>query len=329
MKMESEMRKSALNRELTVGADGWIHVVPVGEFPGRLAGVQGKAAEILQVIDDEALNRIMAAFAEQAARPGFTGLLLDKEHFSHAASQSSEACAWIMKLENRADGIWGLPEWTDMGKTLIEGKRYKRLSPSFALDRIADRRYRPVVLTDAALTNAANLPLTPIQNREGGEEEETGMNELAKLLRERLGLDAAADEAALIAAVKTAMDEAAAQKTKLAALEQSAVNREADAWCEKHKGKLIDVAAARKLFVENREAAEALIALVKPSEPEKRVLNRQDGQPPVRPVVETGDVADKRATALNRAARNYRAQHPNATFEQAWEAAKEEVEQAE
>ncbi len=326
MRLVSELRKATLNRDLTIASDGWIHLVPKGEFPGRLMGAQGEAAAIVQVIDDESLNRIMGAFTEEAAKSGFKGLLLDQEHFSHDVNKSSEACAWIMKLENRADGIWGFPEWTDLGTGLIAGKRYKGLSPALDLESIAGRRFRPVMLMDAGLTNAPKLPLTPIMNRDGGATEETGMEKLAEMLRTRLGLDTTADETALMAAVTKALDDATAAKAEVATNRTAALNRDADAFVEKNKDRLTDHAAARKLFVDNRAAAEALIALVKPVAA-TRTLNRQDGQPPAKGPTEAEDTDEKRAKALNRAAREYRTSHPNATHGEAWEAAKEAVEQ--
>lgn len=321
------LRKSVLNRDLTVTTDGWIHLVPVGEFPGRLVGVQGPDGDIIQVCDAAALNRIMGAFQAEAVKPGFKGLLLDKEHFSHDTSQSSEACAWIMKLENRADGIWGFPEWTDLGDSLIKGKRYKGLSPALDIERIADRRYRPVVLTDAGLTNAPKLPLKPIFNRDGGQEEKT-MNKLAEMLRKRFNLDPAADETAIIAALEKNLAEMDAQKTELAKANETAMNRDADAWVDKNKERLTDPVAAKTLFTTNRVAAEAMLALVKPSE-KARTLSRSDGQPPSKGAAPAGgDDAAVKAKSLNRAARDYQAAHPGTTFDEAWAAAKETVTQA-
>ncbi|MFO7534721.1 MAG: phage protease [Kiritimatiellia bacterium] len=324
----NRLRKSTLNRDLMVANDGWLHLLPLGEFPGRLVGVEGPAADIIQVCDAEAMNRIMSAFAEEAAKPGFKGLLLDKEHFSHDIQQSSEACAWIMKLENRADGIWGFPEWTDLGDALIKGKRYKGLSPALDIQRIADRRYRPVVLTDAGLTNAPKLPLKPICNRDGGDEEETGMNKLAEMLRKRFNLDAAADETAIIAALEKYLAEMDQQKTDLAKANEAAMNRDADAWVEKNKDRLTDPVAAKTLFTTNRQAAEAMLALVKPAD-KGRTLSRSEGKPPSQGAAPAGGADEaKTASALNRAARDYQAAHPGTPFDQAWAAVKETVIQA-
>ena len=44
-------------------SDGWIHIVPAGEVPHEEAG-------IVQVLDERALNNIMAAFNQDKATQG-------------------------------------------------------------------------------------------------------------------------------------------------------------------------------------------------------------------------------------------------------------------
>lgn len=158
-----------LNRDGGFDPTGWFQLVPKGTF--LIKRKEGDAWVIYeQVVDDEAVRRIAGAFSNrQANDPGFRALI-DYEHFSHDTDKSSEAAAWINRMEPRADGVWALADWTDAGKAAVEGKRYRYLSPVWLpsqVERLGPRRVRPVAVNDAGLTNKPNLgsALQPFWNR--------------------------------------------------------------------------------------------------------------------------------------------------------------------
>lgn len=64
-----------LNRDgFQMPADGWYQIAPVGEVAHVAAGV-------VQVVDREAAEAMVAAFKAQAQVENFAGLLIDFDHF--------------------------------------------------------------------------------------------------------------------------------------------------------------------------------------------------------------------------------------------------------
>lgn len=137
--------------------DGFIHLVPRGEFRRRVRDARGKSRDVVQVVDDEALAAMAAAFAEATKAPNWCGLLLDYDHGSLDCDKSSEAAGWIESVEVRADGLWGHVRWSDRGAEAIKGGRYRYVSPVWLVDEMQDmgggERYRPTRLAPCALTN--------------------------------------------------------------------------------------------------------------------------------------------------------------------------------
>lgn len=147
-------------------ADGLFHLAPCGRFPHAQAGV-------VQVIDPAACAAITAAFDRDAQSPGFAGVLVDFDHFSHDPAKPSEAAGWITRLETRASGLYGQIRWSDKGLRAVLGGRYRFVSPVFdAVDlpvapgATGPRHVRPSRLARLALTNDPNLKgLRPLTNR--------------------------------------------------------------------------------------------------------------------------------------------------------------------
>lgn len=155
------------NREqLPAGATGWIHVVPKGELPNRAAGV-------VQVLDDESLDAILANIASERSRLGdkWPGIYAGREHFIYNDEQDSAALAWFKDFEKRADGIWAKADGlTPIGKQVIANAEYK--FTSFVADRkdtqkLDGNKIRILKLDTIGFTNQANGKelLTPITNR--------------------------------------------------------------------------------------------------------------------------------------------------------------------
>lgn len=204
-----------LNRAAAT-ADGWIHIVPKGELPNREAG-------IVQVLDDVALDSILAGIAADQQRLGnkWPGVYAGREHFIYNDDQDSAALAWFKNFEKRADGIWAKDDGlTDIGQTEIKNGRYK--FTSFVADRkdvqkLAGNKVRILKIDTVGFTNQANGKelLTPITNRRSqtGATDFPGSREPAdskpnqttgqkmKSVCTLLGLSAEADEQSVHAAV--------------------------------------------------------------------------------------------------------------------------------
>lgn len=164
-------------------APEYIHLLPAGE----IRTVDGRGP--YRVRDVEALMR--------ASMEGGARLVIDENHATDLAAPRGEAAparGWIVALQSRQDGIWGQVEWTEAGRRLVADKAYRNISP--AIRHLADGTVTGVLR--ASLVNMANLRgLAALHQQDGN------MDFLAKL-RQELGLKDDADEAAVLAAVKSA-----------------------------------------------------------------------------------------------------------------------------
>jgi len=150
--------------------DDWFHLVPLGHFYISRKEKDGQKRHYLQVVDEIAADRIIAAFTNRRAANSDYKLLVDFEHFSHDIGKSTEAACWVTDMEKRADGVWAKGEWSDIGETAIRNRRYRYLSPVWLpnqTEKLGENRFRPVEVNDAGLTNKPNLgdALTPFWNR--------------------------------------------------------------------------------------------------------------------------------------------------------------------
>ncbi len=149
------------NRDFELPEDGFFHIAPLGEF-AHSSGVK-------QVVDLAAVKSMVNRFQEEANQPNFPGMLIDFDHFSHSADQTSAAAGWITELQNRANGLWAKIRWSDLGDAAVKGGRYRLVSPVWNrsdCEDLGDSKVRPLRLDRVALTNDPNLKgLTPLSNR--------------------------------------------------------------------------------------------------------------------------------------------------------------------
>jgi len=198
-----------------IPADGWYHLVPKGEFPIHI-DIGGKEEKLIQVLDDKALTSFVNRFAAQATQGNFPGILIDQEHFSYDKTKSSEAYGWIKQIENRVDGIWGKIDWTDVGDSAVKSGRYRFVSPVWLptqVEKISNRKIRPLQLDTAALTNTPNLKgMVPLSNRDAlsfaDNPETKNKGTKMKSVAAKLGLSAEASEEAILGAVEAIMNRA-------------------------------------------------------------------------------------------------------------------------
>jgi phage I-like protein len=159
------MRSIILNRDFQHPADGWYQLETKGVHPNRAANVD-------QLIDDIAGRSMELQFNANADNPGFAGMLIDHEHFKHDPSKETIAYGWLMRLQNRADGIYGQIRWTATGQAAIDGGDYRFFSTEYdpsdltVLNSGSPKLVRPMVLSGITLTNDPNNKgAKPITNR--------------------------------------------------------------------------------------------------------------------------------------------------------------------
>ena len=122
------MNSSILNPDFSHPADGWYQIEPKGEHPNHAAGV-------IQMIDEEAMNSIVAQFNQDAAagklRHG-SEMLIDHEHFSDQPDKETRAYGWLVELQSREDGIYGRVRWSKTGQEAVDGGDYRFFSTEYA-----------------------------------------------------------------------------------------------------------------------------------------------------------------------------------------------------
>lgn len=170
----------------TALADGkqWVHLVPAGVF----VGMDGRGPYDASDTEGIILNSRDAA--------GRRKLVIDYNHATDLARReggAAPAAGWIVGLQGREDGVWGLVEWTPAARQHLAGQEYRYLSPAL----LHNSNGRVTHVLRASLTNTPNLDqLTALFSEEDQMDEE-----FLKQLRELLGLESTADKAAIIAAL--------------------------------------------------------------------------------------------------------------------------------
>ncbi|MER9128030.1 phage protease [Mesorhizobium sp. M0959] len=187
--MNSENFTLELQTEQTGQTDGresWVHLVPAGTFRGK----DGRGPWTLKDA-----NTVVNATRQRAGR---NQIAIDYEHQtqrSEANGKPAPAAGWIMGMQSRADGIWGLVQWTPQAAEMLANREYRYISPVF---QYSTKTGEVALITGAGLTNKPNLDhLAAVANSQ----ENQNMEQLEEL-RKLLGLDATADMAAIVAKVQ-------------------------------------------------------------------------------------------------------------------------------
>lgn len=158
----------------------WLHLLPAGEIFTNDGRGPYRAGDMVA---------LMAASLNAGEK-----LVLDENHSTDLAGPRGEeapARAWIVELQHRDDGIWGKVDWTEASIGRRIWKEYRGVSPV-----ILHRKDGTIdAVLRASLTNKPNFKgLVALH-------QENAMDFRAWLI-EALGLDSAADDAAIMAALK-------------------------------------------------------------------------------------------------------------------------------
>lgn len=162
-------------------APEWIQLLPMGETIAN-----GEKF----IVDDQAIQEMIQDFSQRE-----NDAVLDYEHQTFDGVEAP-AAGWIVEMEGRPDGLWGRVEWTDRGKSYVEAKEYRYISPVMYVRETDSRCY---CLLNAALTNHPAIDgMTPVSAKEnkGGSK-----MELLQKLIELLGLSPEATEEEVVGAV--------------------------------------------------------------------------------------------------------------------------------
>jgi hypothetical protein len=297
-------------------------IEPAGEHAHPASG-------LVQVIDAEALDRIVRRFADEARQPGFAGLLVDQEHFSHDQDKASRAFGWLTALQARPDGLYGRIRWTASGRAAVDGGDYRFFSTEYEARDLAPcgpGRARPERLAGLALTNKPNnRGGRPITNRQPEETPrpaasaaaaptEPTHNHIMNLIATQLGLPGEAGEQAVLAELARILNRASELEAEITALRGARV--EAD--LERYQGRFAagEREAWRALLVANRDAAlQALAALPESAGPAGGlVCNRAQARVPAAPAPNAREARQREVTTLMRG--------QGCDFETAWNLAR-------
>jgi phage I-like protein len=180
-------------------AEQWIHLLPAGEFRAR----DGRGPWMLSDAD--------AVILASAAYAGLKTIPVDYDHQIDNAiknGQPAPAAGWIKRLESRADGLWGLVEWTEKAMAHLSAKEYRYLSPVFNFTPNG----KVTRVLRAALTNNPALELTALASAQATD---APAPDTLVELRGLLGLADDADMAAIIEGVRNLMAATASTKPDL------------------------------------------------------------------------------------------------------------------
>lgn len=166
------------------------------------------------VLNDPAA--VIAASQAQIER----GMPVDLDH-AMDLHREAPAAGWITKLEAASDGIWADIEWTPLGRSKVEGREYRYISPVFIHDQSNGNILR---IERAGLTNTPALEMRAICS-EGIDmpDDNSDLTAFVALLRDALGLQQGSTAADLLSAVRDLVgDQSKKRDTKTEMMESMA-----------------------------------------------------------------------------------------------------------
>ena len=279
------------NKKTTTGGwpfalpiDGWYHLAPRGRFSGT-DDLSDKP--VIQLLDDEAFDAILADFNQQASAENFSGILIDYDHFSSDPDKTSEAAGWITELQIREDGLWFRVRWSQVGESNLKSGCYRFISPVFGGAYTDKETARPVQLLRAGLTNDPNFKtLRPLSNRAKETQEPEPKDQTMKKLLELLGLSPEASEDAACEKVKALQTQAADAVTlenratkaegELSVVKTAALKSDADVFCTENEALIENRDAVHAQYLKDPDGTKALFGGMKPASAAHTTLhNRQ------------------------------------------------------
>lgn len=171
--LNSAVNAALPDEKVEVGKAFAIQLAPVGKYPQFIEDPDnpGQQKEVLQILDEQAMNTLVKNFDEAKAEAEKDGkryaVLVDADHSSEIPGANGEmdtrASAWVTRLYvDPEKGLMAEIDPTSKGVEEINGKVYRFVSGAWTLDDDG----RPEKLVSIGLTNKPNLPVAPIINAE-------------------------------------------------------------------------------------------------------------------------------------------------------------------
>lgn len=231
------------NRDFKLPADGWYQLFPYSEVPAPIENPDGKEVPVVQVLDAQAADNVVAAVKAEAAKPNFGGILVDFDHFSLDTTKESRSAMWIDEAQKRDDGVWVKSRVTNSGRAALEGGDYRYISPVLefpARTYKSGERVRPVGICCAGLTNDPRIKGgVPLSNRHTATPAaRSEIQPTMKTVLNKLGLADDASEQSAVSAVTSILNRATKAESDLAALQTqhaTLLDTQIEAVLEKHK----------------------------------------------------------------------------------------------
>lgn len=262
---------------------------PFGRYPVDGTLPDAKKGAVL-VLDKEGADALLAAFNEDAGKPDWPGILVDREHFSTMADKPSDAMAWARGIRLASDGsIWTRWDFTPEGERLWRERVLVNRSPCFVCEANKDEtEFRPLRLVSIGMTNTPHF--TELSTRAAArstektnpQKEETKMDKIA----EALGLEPGATEEQILAAIAALNERATTAEASATDAEKKLEEEEAqcrslkcDAFVAKHSAKIADAAAFRAAYMKDPETAEKAVAACRAAAPVQQILAPAAAQP--------------------------------------------------
>jgi len=172
-----------ITNDAALQTDGWMHLAPYGDFPGRALIPQPdgtvKTVPAIQHVDHESVAAMINEFHSLfgTAKRFLSGRKLYAGHPDAPGIGNEypdkEPRGIFLDLEARSDGLYGKPVLTEQGVHHIEAKDFTSISVYWLANEIGTRVnaagqtihiFRPNVFRSAGLTNRPNLPVRHFAN---------------------------------------------------------------------------------------------------------------------------------------------------------------------
>ena len=258
--------------------DRWFQTFPpYGRYPvGGTIEDAPDGAEF--VIDEESVRAVMDAFAKDAERPDWPGILVDREHFSTFSDKPSDAMAWARGIRQEPDGsIWTRWDFTPEGERLWNERVLVSRSPYFIGVASDDGlEYRPSRLVSIGMTNTPHFTeLSTLAAARAADAKPQKEKHMDKIIQ-ALGLPPDATEEDVLGAINALKEQASAsaacaedmKKERDEAVAECRSVR-ADAFLRKHASVIGDAAACREVYLKDPDLAEKMVAACRAPAPSK------------------------------------------------------------
>jgi len=174
--------------------DGWINLLPYGDYPHPDVGVQvvdHESGELMSNALKGAFQKVKQFFAwavgASAALPVYNGHP-DDPHMAANGHTDMNVYGRVPEVEAREDGIWIKQLWNDSGRALLNSGKKLYYSPRWSMRWLSNGRAQPVRLISLGLTTNPNIPTAAAANAKKNIHTTPIMNPLLKALLAALGL---------------------------------------------------------------------------------------------------------------------------------------------